>query len=159
MFWFSELLKEEFIDYFRDDKIVYFTVADNVKIYHETFKKFSDTIDKLNLLLIANDADDEHYNKYKESEPDLYELSGGFFKEKHNLISLGKIGEIYRSIGDNVFECDIASLNADQLAVGIMLPFASRMGGSFEDRFAESGRLREFLLALYDKIYDKADLG
>ncbi len=159
MFWFSELLKEEFIDYFKNEEAVYFTATSQGKIYHETFRKFSDTIDKLNLLFIANEADDEHYNKYKVSESELYELSGGFFKEKRELINLNKIGEIYRSIEGNVFECDIASLSADQLAVGIMFPFASRMGDSFEDRFAESGRLREFVLALYDKAYDNENQG
>ncbi len=149
MFWFSELLKEEFVDYFKNEKSVYFTVTDQGKIYDETFKKFRTIVNDLFLLFIANNVDDEHYNRYKESAPELYELSGGFFKEKRNLLSLG---EIYRSIGNNVFDCDIALLNADQLAAGLMFPFMSRMGGSFEDRFAESGRLREFILALYDKV-------
>lgn len=147
MFWFSELLTKEFIDYFKSEESVYFTVTTQGKEYHKTFKKFKDTIDHLFLLLIANDFDDEHYNKHKEMSPDLYKLSKGFFKEKRNL----NYQEIYHSIKGNVFECDIASLNADQLAVGLMFPFVSRMGGSSEDSFAESGRLREFILALYDK--------
>ena len=147
MFWFSELLNKEFIDYFKNEESVYFTVTDKGKVYHEVFRKFSDVIHDLFMLLIANQVDDEHYNKYKEMEPELYETSGGFVKEKRNL----NWGEFYKSIGDNVFDCDIASLSADQLAAGLMYPFASRMGGSFEDKFAESGRLREFVLALNDK--------
>ena len=50
-----------------------------------------------------------------------------------------------------MFECNIDELTADQLAVGMMFPFWSRMGGSFEDEFAESGRLRQFIMALYNK--------
>ena len=52
-----------------------------------------------------------------------------------------------------MFECNIDELTADQLAVGMMFPFWSRMGGSFEDRFAESGRLRQFIMALYNKSF------
>lgn len=63
MFWFSELVNEEFANYFKNKETVHFTETVNGKIYHETFNKFSDTIDKLNLLLIANDFDDEHYEK------------------------------------------------------------------------------------------------
>lgn len=87
--------------------------------------------------------------KYKASEPELYKLSGDFFKEKTELINLGKFSEIYCSIGDNLFDCDISSLNADQLAVALMYLFA-RMG-DIKDHFVESGRLQEFIFTLNDK--------
>lgn len=153
-FWFSELLKTEFIDYFKNKESVYFTVTNQSKIYHETFKKFRDVINDLFILFIANDVDDEHYNEFKKRNPELYEISHGFFKEKRNF----NFSKIYKSIGKNVFDCDITSLSVDQLAAGLMFPFMSRMGGSFEDSFAESGRLREFILALYDEVYNKKEL-
>ena len=149
MFWFSELLDKEFIDFFTNEKSVYFTVTDDGRVYHKTFKKFSDTIDKLHLLLIANEFDEEHYNKYKESQNELYELSGGFFKEKRELITFSKLGDLYRNIGDNLFDCDIVSLTAEQLAIGLMYLFL-RMD-VLKDRFAESGRLREWILTMHDK--------
>ena len=149
MFWFSELLNEEFIDYFKSEESVYFTVTGNRRIYHKTFNKFSKAIDNLQLLLIANDADEEHYNKFKENSPDLYELSDGFFKKKTEIIILTKISEIYHSIEGNLFDCNVASLSAEQIAVALMYLFL-RMSDD-KDRFAESGRLREFVLTLYNK--------
>ena len=117
MYWYSELLNKEFVDYFSNENSIYFTVTAKGKMYNDIYDKFKGTIYQLMLL------SDNGYN----------------FKD------------IYHSIKGNVFDCDISSLSVDQLAVGLMFPFASRMGGSFEDEFAESGRLRQFILALYNK--------
>ena len=50
-----------------------------------------------------------------------------------------------------LYQTDAAVFSAEQLAVLILYPFWSRMGGSFADKFLESGQLRNFLLTLKKK--------
>lgn len=150
MFWYSELLKKEFVDYFSDEDSIYFTVTAKGKIYNDIYDRFKKTVDWL--LCFANyDNDccfeDTLYYMIDDKEDDIYKLAEAFFKREKR----PDFKRIYHSIQDNVFNCDIESLSTDQLAVGLIFPFASRMGGSFEDDFAESGRLREFVLTLYNK--------
>lgn len=58
------------------------------------------------------------------------------------------LGELYRT-GRHV---PIDQLSPQQLASKIIYPFCSRMDGSFEDEFAQSGELKTYLLALKEKI-------
>ena len=51
----------------------------------------------------------------------------------------------------SLYELDPMSLSADQLAILILYPFWSRMGGSFETTFLDNGRLKKYLLALKKK--------
>lgn len=51
-------------------------------------------------------------------------------------------------------EKDPTEMTKEELAVHIMYPFWSRMGGSFEQEFYTSGRLRTFLQRLSDLCGD-----
>ena len=63
--------------------------------------------------------------------------------------------EIWHSISTNAneskYSVDISQLTAEQCAALIMYPFFSRMDGSFEKEFQESGNLKKYLLALKSK--------
>jgi len=50
-----------------------------------------------------------------------------------------------------MYNVDPALLTADEAVILVMYPFCCRMGGSFEDRFAQSGELYEWLCVLKEK--------
>ena len=63
--------------------------------------------------------------------------------------------EIWHSIlntpGESKYSVDLSKLTAEQCAILIIYPFWSRMGGSFEKDFQESGELKKWLIALKNK--------
>ena len=63
--------------------------------------------------------------------------------------------EIWHSIpnipDESKYSVDLSQLTAEQCAILIIYPFWSRMGGSFEKDFQESGELRKWLIALKNK--------
>ena len=153
MFWYSGLLTKEFIDYFSDENSIYFTVNSSGKIYNDTFNKFRDAVLYLTAFSQWENFEDSLYYHIKDKDEEFFlylsELADPFFGDERR----PDFTEVYHSIKGNMFECNIDELTADQLAVGMMFPFWSRMGGSFEDKFAESGRLRQFIIALYNKSF------
>ena len=70
-----------------------------------------------------------------------------------------KRGKIWQSVpnGENRgrYEIEPENLSAEQIAVLIMYPFWSRMGGSFEKEFLDDGRLKKYLSALHKKANEK----
>ncbi len=156
MFWYSGLLTKEFVDYFSDENAVYFTETDSGKMYHDTFKRFRDAVRDLTALSLYKSFEESFLSRITDKDEArflyLRELAEPFFGDERR----PDFTEVYHSIKGNMFECNIDELSADQLAVGMMFPFWSRMGGSFEDEFAESGRLRQFIMALYKKSFKES---
>ena len=72
---------------------------------------------------------------------------------------VGSLSNIWQTIpkGENRghYEALPESLTAEQIAVLIMYPFWSRMGGSFETTFLDDGRLKKYLLALKKKHFEE----
>ena len=62
---------------------------------------------------------------------------------------------VWQSIGSDRYAVDTELLTAEQCALLIMYPFWSRMGGSFEEHFYNSGRLKKYLCALKNKCDTK----
>ena len=147
MFWYGGLITEEFVKYFRDEDAIYFTVSSKGRLYNDIYLKFNNTVQHFLTFFIFDKWEESAYYKIEDKESYLYKLAESFYKHEKR----PDFKEVYHSIKGNVFHCDLEVLSADQLAVGLLFPFASRMGGSFEDDFAESGRLRQFVLALYNK--------
>lgn len=151
MFWYSGLITEEFVQYFKNEDAIYFTVNSKGRLYNDIYLKFNSTVQHFIAFINSDKFEENLYYGIKDEYPDLHKLAESFYNDKNR----PDFNEVYHSIKGNVFDCDLDSLSADQLAVGLIFPFASRMGGSFEDEFAESGRLRQFVLALYDKSHNQ----
>ena len=151
MFWYNGLITKEFIDYFGNEDSIYFTVKSSGKIYNDTFNEFKNVVQHLTAFSQWDNFEESLYYKIKDKDEELFSyfrnLAEPFFSDERR----PDFKDVYHSIKGNMFECNIDELSNDQLAVGLMYPFWSRMGGSFEDRFAESGRLRQFIMALYNK--------
>ena len=62
---------------------------------------------------------------------------------------------VWQSIGSDRYAVDTELLTAEQCALLIMYPFWSRMDGSFEEHFYNSGRLKKYICALKDKCDTK----
>ena len=148
--WYSGLITEEFVKYFKGEDVIYFTVGCKERIYNETYLKFKNTVQLLGCFFNYDRLEESLYYKTADKESYSYKLAESFYNDKKR----PDYKNVYHSIKGNVFDCDLEILSADQLAVGLMFPFAERMGGSFEDDFAQSGRLRQFVLALHDKSLD-----
>ena len=147
MHWFSSLITKEFVEYFENKDSVYFTVNCGGKTYNETYLKFNKTVECLFVMLNAESFEDCIFSFIEDKDSYEYKLAKAFYQDTE----IPVFSKVFRSINGNVFDCDLESLSPEQLAIGLMFPFANRIGGSFEDKFAESGRLREFVLALYNK--------
>ena len=78
-----------------------------------------------------------------------------FFCDRIHLSQARTFHELWRSIPRDadrgVYSVDVSQLTAEQCGALIMYPFFSRMDGSFEKEFQESGRLKKYLLALKSK--------
>lgn len=147
MSWYSALITKEYTDYFASEDSVYFSVSSKGKIYNETYVKFRETVQNMISFFCCDRFEDSVYYKIKDTQSYLYKLAESFYEDKNR----PDFKAVYHSIQGNVFDCDTERLSAEQLAVGLIFPFASRMDGSFEDIFAESGRLRQFVLTLREK--------
>lgn len=151
MRWYCGLLTDEFMEFFSNEESVYFTVSSKGRLYNKTYIKFVNTVDHIITLMghdkISKNFEDSLYYQLKDKDLYAYRLAESFFADNKR----PHFSDVYQSIRGNVYNCDIDSLTDEQLAVGLTYPFCSRMGGSFEDDFAESGRLRRFLLSLYEK--------
>ena len=127
MKWYDSMISEEFVNYFCGENSKFYEICDNKVVYMPLFNKFKKTILQLTY---------EHINA-----PNGCRLS-----------------DYWKSIeieGKSQYEVDISILNDNQIAVLIMYPFWSRMGGSFEKEFLDDGRLKKYLSALYKKANDK----
>ena len=127
MKWYESMISEEFVDYFCDENSKFYEICDDKVVYMPLFNKFRNTI--LEITYRHLDA------------PEGCRLSDYWNSIKNE--------------GQSHYRVDVSTLNDNQIAVLIMYPFWSRMGGSFEKEFLDDGRLKKYLSALYKKANEK----
>lgn len=151
MFWFESMLRDDYIEYFKDENSVYFTVTSKGKEYHEVYKNFKETLIWILALYSADveNYEEDFYYRATRGHPELEvtRVVDIFFQDKRK-IEFRNIA--CDSMGGVLYSVDVNSLTPDELAIYMTMPFMSRMGGSFEDDFAESGKLREYYMRLYE---------
>ena len=140
MKWYDLLITNEFMDYFCNDGNVYYNAtAENCGYIPEPlFKKFIDTVNGITLALTQ-----PGFSLIKDSV--LFNV----YMTCQTVVPHGiSLSDIFHSILPSPYQADIKHLNAEQIATLILYPFWSRMGGSYEIDFLNSGRLRQYLLEL-----------
>lgn len=153
MKWYDILVRDEFIDYFSDESNEFYRTCDGEVKYAPQFKRFCDVI--YGITVAFNRFRPSIYEHLKQTVPDVYE-GCDFCKDK---LPEESLADYWRSIDDGdkgKYSVDRSTLSAEQLAVLIMYPFWSRMGGSFEKDFLDSGMLKQYLLALKDRTRPRA---
>lgn len=148
MKWYDLLVTDEFVDYFSNDNNVYYEYIDDKGKYkpQPLFEKFIGLVNEITLAFTLHDLSPKALCRVK----DLYPIAYMIYAER--LTPSDNLSEIYRSIktekNQSMYQVDVDTLNAEQIAMMILYPFWSRMGGSFEIDFLESGDLKKYLLEL-----------
>ena len=152
MFWYSKLLTDEFVNYFSNEDSIYFSVSSKGKLYNDTYYKFRETVNQILGFYNSDSFEESLYCRLNDNEY-LYKWAETFYADENR----PNFKDVYHNISEVVFNCkaDINALSTNELAIGLIIPFASRMGRSSEDEFAEIGRLRKFFLALYKKTKEQ----
>ncbi len=147
-YWFSPLITKKYVNYFADENTLYYEEDGGKRKYDEMFLQFKKTVDSLFLAEIAAPIPCHWTEIFKNEDEFTYKTIEMFFRDKRRIV----FSEIFKSINESLWTVNVQTLSCDQLAVGILYPFTSRMGGSFEDDFAAKGRLRTFVMTLDAKV-------
>lgn len=88
------------------------------------------------------------------------DISYGFFCCVNGGMEKGvKLADYWQSIiydpNKSRYSVDVELLSCEQIAILIIYPFWSRMGGSFETRFLDDGRLLKYMKALKKKVEER----
>lgn len=159
--WYEPLIKKEFIDYFSNEKNNFYTVIDGQVIKDAMFENFSDIVIGITIAQssVSTDTRDRYYFDSLNMPPYTYLgyriAYEGFSRERktfEKILQLEPGSSTY-----SLYKSDPMSLSADKIAVLIIYPFWSRMGGSFETTFLDDGRLKKYLLALKKKHSEEAE--
>ena len=151
MKWYDLLITDEFIDYFCNGSNIYYTDFKNKWEYipQPLFKKFADTVDGITFAFARYGNPPEWFLLRNEN---IYNAYINCQKLMPPIITLA---DIWQSIevekNCSQYQADVKDLNAEQIAVLILYPFWSRMDGSWEIDFLDSGKLKKYLLALKEK--------
>ncbi|MBQ2704995.1 MAG: hypothetical protein IJF58_05550 [Clostridia bacterium] len=154
MKWYHLLITDEFIDYFCNGSNIYYTDFKNKWEYipQPLFKKFIDTVTGITYAFARCGNSSELFLSTKEKEPDIY---NAYINCKKTMPPVITLADIWQSIKVNKncspYQVDVKYLSAEQIAVLILYPFWSRMGGSWEIDFLDSGRLKQYLIELKEK--------
>lgn len=155
--WYETLIKKEFIDYFSNEQNSFYKVVEDKIIKDDIFQNFSDVVSGITMAhshvrcgFADRYSEDNYFSKIS---PYMYfgfrVACDGLIREQK---TFEKILNLQRGSSiTSLYELDPMSLSADQLAILILYPFWSRMGGSFETTFLDNGRLKKYLLALKKK--------
>ena len=153
--WYEPLIEKEFLDYFSNQENNFYKVADGKIIKDAMFKNFSDVVEGATMAqnCVSYDSFDRYSHDGFNMPPYMY--SGyrtayeGFLREQK---TFKEILQLKRGSSiTSLYKLDPMTLSADKIAVLIMYPFWSRMGGSFETTFLDDGRLKKYILALKKK--------
>ena len=151
--WYEVLIRDEFIDYFSNEKNTFYKVIDGREILEPQFDKFKEIIIGITHAAGFSEVPFFIFEHMIESKPNMY--LGYSYWTHYKILREGSLSKIWQSVpnGENRgrYEIEPEHLSAEQIAVLIMYPFWSRMGGSFETTFLDDGRLRKYLLALKKK--------
>ncbi|MBO5354868.1 MAG: hypothetical protein J6B09_02230 [Clostridia bacterium] len=146
--WYEILVENEFADYFINNDIDPEDATEKQKA-EEMLQGCKDVIYGATMAWTFYDS--SRKNSVCGSLARLNAHAAKSFEFCCSRIPLSKakhLGEIFRSIPSDV---SLEMLSAEQCAVSLMYPFWSRMGGSFEKEFQESGSLKKHLLVLKSK--------
>jgi hypothetical protein len=153
--WYEILVENEFADYFINNNSFLQDAAEKRKA-DEMLNGYSEII--YGATIAWNFYDDIKKEQIRESLTNFSQNAVRSFDFCCSQIHLSQakfLHEIWHSISTNANESkycvDISHLTSEQCAALIMYPFFSRMGGSFEKEFQESGGLKKYLLALKNK--------
>ena len=153
--WYKIFVEDEFINYFSDESNTFTIIKDGEKVLAPTFARFADIVIGVTHACAVPTYPQYGLDRLKEKEPDIFR-GFAFYREHQPSKDPEYLAKIWRSIPRDVNTLrngvDLEKLNAEQCAVKLMYPFWSRMGGSFEIEFQESGNLKKYLLALKNKI-------
>ena len=151
--WYEVLIRDEFIDYFSNEENTFYKVIDGREILEPQFKRFKEIIIGITHAAGYSEVPFFIYEHMIEAKPNMY--LGYSYWTHYKTLHEGSLSKILQSVpkGENRGRYEIAPehLSAEQIAVLIMYPFWSRMGGSFETNFLDDGRLKKYLLALKKK--------
>ena len=157
--WYEVLIRDEFVDYFSNEKNKFYKVIDGREILEPQFDKFKEIIIGITQAAGFGEAPFFIYEHIIETKPNMY-LGYSYWTHYKNLRE-GSLTKIWQSVpnGENSgrYEIDPENLSAEQIAVLVMYPFWSRMGGSFETTFLDDGRLKKYLLALKKKHLEETN--
>ena len=149
--WYEVLIRDEFIDYFSNEKNTFYKVIDGREILEPQFDKFKEII--IGITHAAGFSEVPFFIFEHMIEANMY--LGYSYWTHYKILREGSLSKIWKTIpnGKNGghYEMEPELLTAEQIAVLIMYPFWSRMGGSFETTFLDDGRLKKYLLALKKK--------
>lgn len=151
--WYEVLIRDEFIDYFSKENNVFYKTVWESKILEPQFEKFKAIISCITKAAEFGKEAFEFYECVMKNKPYL-NLDYSYWTD-YKSPRVGSLSKIWQTIpkGENRghYETSPELLTAEQIAVLIMYPFWSRMGGSFETTFLDDGRLKKYLLALKKK--------
>lgn len=153
MKWYDLLITDEFIDYFSKDNNTYYVDFKNKWEYvpQPLFKKFADTVTGITYAF-ERFKDSSELLSIEEKEPDIY---NAYINCKQLMPPIITLADIWQSIevkeNGSPYQVDVKHLNPEQIAVLILYPFWSRMDGSWEIDFLDSGSLKKYLLELKEK--------
>ena len=157
--WYEILTENEFADYFIDnDPIVQgITEKQNAEKMLDGLRKIVYGVTTAWNCHVSPTRKD-HKWVYRDGLKYYSQIAVNAFDFCFSQIHLSKaksLPEIWHSIlntpGESKYSVDLSQLTAEQCAILILYPFWSRMGGSFEKEFQESGELRKWLIALKNK--------
>lgn len=146
--WYAILLQDRFISCFSDETVYACTSGQNFEVCESRRKELGVLVEDMMLACLWNTSRMEnvpddvlehlkkragfcHYLETAPNEPDYF-------------------NKVWKTI-DRPYEDDPELLTGEQLAVLVMMPFSSRMGGSFEEYFIRDGRMGRYLQALKRK--------
>lgn len=151
--WYEILIRQDFIDYFSNENNTFYKEIDGRKILEPQFQKFKDIIYGLTSAGFHGQEYSFDFEFMIEKEPNVY--LGYSYMASSKTLKISYLPDVWRTIPKEKnrghYEIEPELLTAEQIAVLIMYPFWSRMGGSFEISFLESGRLKKYLSALKKK--------
>ena len=153
--WYEILVKNEFTDYFMN-KHVFSNDVNEEKMMDQMLKGYADIVAGVTLAWTyseyqKNDSFIEQIEKMEANTHFAFE----FCHSRLHLTQAKSLSDIWKSIptrlGQSQYDFDPALLNAEQIAVLIMYPFWSRIGGSYEKEFTKDGNLQKYLFVLNSK--------
>lgn len=151
--WYEVLIRDEFIDYFSNENNVFYKTVGESKILEPQFEKYKAIIICITKAAEFGKEPSEFYERVMKNKPYL-NLEYSYWTD-YKSPRVGSLSKIWQTIpkGEHRghYETSPENLTAEQIAVLIMYPFWSRMGGSFETIFLDDGRLKKYLLALKRK--------
>ena len=151
--WYEVLIRDEFIDYFSNEKNDFYKVVDGIEILEPQFEKFKDIVLGITHTNAFSERPFFAYDHMIETRPNMY--LGYSYWAHYKILREGSLAKIWKSVpyGANMGRYEISPelLTAEQIAVLIMYQFWSKMGESNEIGFLECGDLKKYLLALKKK--------